>query len=113
MPEILWKNMKCTVVRMLLGLDYLDMVMRWHRAVTEEIPYHKDALSMADLEMIPEGAYRNRKYASEGVSKTKKINRALEDILYDPQTSGGLMIAVSENDAKNLLVDLLITIPCA
>lgn len=66
--------------------------------MTEEIPYHKEALSMADLGMIPEGAYRNRKYASEGVSKTK-INRALEDILYDPQTSGGL-IAVSENDAK-------------
>ncbi len=39
--------------------------------MTEEIPYHK-ALSMADLGMIPEGAYRNRKYASEGVSKTKK-----------------------------------------
>ena len=68
---------------------------------------------MADLGMIPEGAYRNRKYASEGVSKTKKINRALEDILYDPQTSGGLMIAVSENDAKNLLEDLQNTIPCA
>ena len=48
--------------------------------MTEEIPYHKEALSMADLGMIPEGAYRNRKYASEGVSKTKKINRALEDI---------------------------------
>ena len=40
--------------------------------MTEEIPYHKEALSMADLGMIPEGAYRNRKYASEGVSKTKK-----------------------------------------
>ena len=78
--------------------------------MTEEIPYHKEALSMADLGMIPEGAYRNRKYASEGVSKTKKINRALEDILYDPQTSGGLMIAVSENDAKNLLEDLQNTI---
>ena len=32
---------------------------------------------MADLGMIPEGAYRNRKYASEGVSKTKKINRSI------------------------------------
>ena len=81
--------------------------------MTEEIPYHKEALSMADLGMIPEGAYRNRKYASAGVSKAKKINRALEDILYDPQTSGGLMIAVSENDAKNLLEDLQNTIPCA
>ena len=44
--------------------------------MTEEIPYHKEALSMADLGMIPEGAYRNRKYASEGVSKARKINRA-------------------------------------
>ena len=37
----------------------------------------------------------------------------MEDILYDPQTSGGLMIAVDEKDAKNLLKDLQNTIPCA
>ena len=43
---------------------------------------------MADLWNDPGRCFhRNRKYASEGVSKTKKINRALEDILYDPQTS--------------------------
>ena len=81
--------------------------------MTEEIPYHKEALEMADLGMIPEGAYRNRKYASAGVSKAKEIKRAMEDILYDPQTSGGLMIAVDEKDAKNLLKDLQNTIPCA
>ena len=81
--------------------------------MTEEIPYHKEALEMADLGMIPEGAYRNRKYASAGVSKAKELKRAMEDILYDPQTSGGLMIAVDEKDAKNLLKDLQNTIPCA
>ena len=81
--------------------------------MTKEIPYHKEALEMADLGMIPEGAYRNRKYASAGVSKAKEIKRAMEDILYDPQTSGGLMIAVDEKDAKNLLKDLQNTIPCA
>ena len=63
--------------------------------------------------VIPEGAYLNRKYASAGVSKAKEIKRAMEDILYDPQTSGGLMIAVDEKDAKNLLKDLQNTIPCA
>ena len=46
-------------------------------------------------------------------AEQKRKNRALEDILSDPQTSGRLMIAVSENDAKNLLEDLQNTIPCA
>ena len=45
--------------------------------------------------------------------KEKDIQRAMEDILYDPQTSGGLMIAVNEKDANNLLKDLQNTIPCA
>ena len=81
--------------------------------MTDEIPYHKEALEMANLGMIPEGAYRNRKYASAGVSKAKEIKRVMEDILYDPQTSGGLMIAVNEKDADKLLKDLQNTIPCA
>jgi selenide,water dikinase len=80
---------------------------------TDQIPYHKEALSMAELGMIPEGAYRNRKFAQDYVRKADSISLAMEDILYDPQTSGGLLISVSEEDATSCLRELEDQIPCA
>jgi len=38
---------------------------------------------------------------------------AIQDLLYDPQTSGGLLIAVAEKDARELLSALRDRIPCA
>lgn len=70
------------------------------------IPYHKEAYEFAEMGFIPAGAYRNRDYAEAGVSVIGNISRAMQDILYDPQTSGGLLISVSEQDAKQLLHEL-------
>lgn len=81
--------------------------------MADEIPYHEEAFEMASLGMIPEGAYRNRKYAQDGVAFSSDISEAMKDILYDPQTSGGLMIAVSEDEAGDMLRQLQNEIPCA
>ena len=62
---------------------------------------------------IPAGAYRNRDFAGGGVLKKRDISRALEDIFYDPQTSGGLLIAVAERDAEACLRALQAEIPDA
>ena len=64
------------------------------------VPFHMEALEFADMGFIPAGAYRNRTYAEGGVLKKCEIPRALEDIFFDPQTSGGLLIAVAEKDDK-------------
>ena len=53
------------------------------------------------------GTYRNFKH------KKCEIPRALEDIFFDPQTSGGLLIAVAEKDAKDCLAALQAEIPNA
>lgn len=77
------------------------------------VPFHMEALEFADMGFIPAGAYRNRTYAEGGVLKKCEIPRALEDIFYDPQTSGGLLISVAEKDAKDCLAALQAEIPNA
>ena len=75
------------------------------------VPFHMEALEFADMGFIPAGAYRNRTFAENGVLKKCVIPRALEDIFYDPQTSGGLLIAVAEKDAESCLRALQSELP--
>ena len=75
------------------------------------IPYHKEAYEMAQMGFIPAGAYRNREYTAGGVSVAPGITRAMEDICYDPQTSGGLLMAVASEDAEACLKELQAQIP--
>ena len=77
------------------------------------VPFHMEALEFADMGFIPAGAYRTRTYAEGGVLKKCEIPRALEDIFFDPQTSGGLLIAVAEKDAKDCFAALQAEIPNA
>jgi len=79
---------------------------------TSSIPFHKEALDMAAMGFIPAGAYRNRDFASGRVS-ADGIDKGMMDVLYDPQTSGGLLIAVSEKDAVSLERALKDVLPCA
>ena len=44
---------------------------------------------------------------------SEKVSRELQDIFYDPQTSGGLLIAVPHESAGDLLKELKDRIPCA
>ena len=55
----------------------------------DKVPYHAEALELASMGLIPAGAYRNRDYAQSGVQVKGNISLAMQDILYDPQTSGG------------------------
>jgi selenide,water dikinase len=77
------------------------------------VPYHAEALELASMGFVPAGAYRNREYAQAGVSVRGNISLAMEDILYDPQTSGGLLFAIPEEDADACLAQLKQTIPNA
>lgn len=80
---------------------------------TGQIPYHPEAYALAEMGFIPAGAYRNRDYAEAGIAVRGEVSRALQDILYDPQTSGGLLIAVPEEAAQALLKRLQDQIPTA
>ena len=52
--------------------------------------------------LIPAGAYKNRGY-SIGKVESGSVEEHYLDLLYDPQTSGGLLISVAEKDLKPML----------
>ena len=70
------------------------------------------ALEWARLGILPAGMYRNRHFAAAQVDPGA-APVAVQDMLYDPQTSGGLMIAVHPDDAAPLLKALSRAVPSA
>lgn len=77
----------------------------------QAVPYYEEAYEMADMGFIPAGAYRNRDFAEAGVRVVGEVARALQDIFYDPQTSGGLLCAVPAAEAEACLAELRAVAP--
>lgn len=67
------------------------------------VPRYPLAKRLAEEGIIPAGAYRNREYAGSRVMFGKAVPLALQDILFDPQTSGGLLFAVAEEKLPPLM----------
>ncbi|WP_291235701.1 selenide, water dikinase SelD [Frisingicoccus sp.] len=80
---------------------------------SQNVPFHSEAYELAEMGFIPAGAYRNREYAEAGVKNISNVSRALQDIFYDPQTSGGLMIALDAKEAEQCLDEMRKVIPQA
>jgi len=61
------------------------------------------ALEYARMGAIPGGLKNNREFASCAVETARALPLELEDLLYDPQTSGGLLFTLGEHDAAVLV----------
>lgn len=70
-----------------------------------DVAYFDEAVSYARMGLIPAGAYRNRGY-SEGKIDDGGVEEYFTDLLYDPQTSGGLLFAVEPRYVKMILESL-------
>lgn len=70
----------------------------------EEIAYIEDAISYAKMGLVPGGAYKNRQYSGHLVD-TSRVAEHYVDLLYDPQTSGGLLISISPDNVEQLMED--------
>ncbi len=57
------------------------------------VPLLPGALEFASMGIIPEGAYKNKSFYRKWVESEREELDPLEMVLYDPQTSGGLLIA--------------------
>ncbi len=69
------------------------------------VPYIKEAKEYANMGLVPEGSYKNREYL-KGKYILKNIEPWMEDILFDPQTSGGLLITCKEEDSIEIMKSL-------
>lgn len=67
------------------------------------VPIFPKTRELAEKEMVPGGLQRNREYRLKMVAMARGIPQYLADILFDPQTSGGLLISVPEKKASQLL----------
>ena len=71
-----------------------------------------EALEFARMGVLPAGMYRNRSFAESSVD-AGEVELAVQDLLFDPQTSGGLLMAADPGDAESLLADLRGCVPSA
>jgi selenide, water dikinase len=76
------------------------------RINSKSLPVFTEALEFASMGLIPAGAYKNRKFRESMVNISSDVPLALADILFDPQTSGGLAISVDKSHAEQLLNSL-------
>lgn len=89
-----------------LGGHLMEMAVASQKKVflySEKLPLLPMALDYAEMGLIPAGAYRNRKYCKDHLLIKSKINKALEDIIFDPQTSGGLLVTCDKKFSKDIL----------
>lgn len=69
--------------------------------LSEQVPIWEHAREMAQIGLIPGGAHRNRHYIEHMVTAADYIPLDVMDCLYDPLTSGGLLMAVhKEKEAE-------------
>ena len=71
-----------------------------------------EALDFARMGILPAGMYRNRTFAKPMVD-AGDTELAVQDVLYDPQTAGGLLIACDPADADALFAALKPAVPSA
>ncbi len=76
------------------------------RITAEDVPIYPEARNYAAMGLVPAGTYNNRLFREAFVDFDEKVDAITRDILFDAQTSGGLVIVVVPEDAETLLTAL-------
>ncbi len=74
---------------------------------SSKVPLLPGARDAASRGLIPGGMYRNRDYTLEICDVDGSVQPEVFDLLHDPQTSGGLLIALPGEKAGPLLAELI------
>ncbi len=77
---------------------------------TEKIQFLPEVLDLARMGILPEGMYRNRSFAQQAVDPGQ-VELAVQDLLYDPQTAGGLLMACDPEDWESLYEEMKTPVP--
>ena len=73
---------------------------------TKEIPLLGGAFRLAEMGCLPGACFRNQEYVEDFCSFGESVSYEDKMLLYDAQTSGGLLICVPENLALQVLQEL-------
>lgn len=68
----------------------------------DDVAYIDGAVELAQMGLVPAGSYKNREYSGHMV-EVGNANETDIDLLYDPQTSGGLLISVAPEYADEIM----------
>lgn len=70
-----------------------------------KVPFMNGAVEYAKMAMIPSGTYSNKRHV--GINYESTVEEVyIEDLLFDPQTSGGLLYTLEESEANRLVEEL-------
>lgn len=108
--EVLYQHTvhACTDVTGFSFLGHLHEMLdgRWSAVIeSKDIPYMEGAYHAAEEFYLTAAAQRNRNHVQEFVD-FGDVSFAMEEILFDPQTSGGLLAAVDANEADAIIREL-------
>lgn len=73
---------------------------------SDQIPLIPQSIEYANMGLIPAGAYANKSYFQKNVHIAQDIQRVYEDLFFDPQTSGGLLICLPSAFANQVIMAL-------
>lgn len=76
------------------------------RIFADKLPLLPEVLRLAEEGMIPSGAKANRKFLGDKYLIRNNLDKNLEHVLFDPQTSGGLFIAIGQQSAEEFEKEL-------
>jgi selenide,water dikinase len=77
------------------------------RIESDRLPILPETAIYANMGLIPAGSYRNREYRNAMIDFASSVEKALQDIFFDPQTSGGLLISVDGARSDEMLDALM------
>jgi selenide,water dikinase len=93
----------------LLGHGY--EMAKWSQTTLQiqfgALRWYPGALDYGAADIFPGGMQRNREYFSQWVQMDAALPLWQQKLLFDPQTSGGLLMAVAADDSAALLAELL------
>lgn len=69
---------------------------------TDKLPIQEEAVEYAKMGLVPEGAYRNRRFLESKVD-AGETEVCIQDIFFDPQTSGGLLVSADRSTGERLM----------